>query len=125
MAFRGSVVKPLMSATAEVSSSGPTTIYAQFVDFPELVSQIQVIFLPGYSDRQELGIDVFRQQTSMSIFYYRPTTEARQGRREAMLEILNRLRKLKAELRQKYGEFDIEEGLEEVREERLAQLGWK
>lgn len=43
--------------------------------------------------------------------------------REAMLEILTRARELKTRLREKYGEFDIEQSLDELRQERLKHLG--
>lgn len=47
---------------------------------------------------------------------------APQSRREAMLEALRRAKELKAELREKYGEFNIEEDLEELRNARLGEL---
>lgn len=52
-----------------------------------------------------------------------PGQKGETDRREAMLEVLERVRVLKAKLRQKYGEFDIDRDLEELREERLKRLG--
>lgn len=46
-----------------------------------------------------------------------------QPRRKAMLEVLKRLKALKAEMRQKYGEFNVDDDLEEMRNQRLAELG--
>lgn len=40
-----------------------------------------------------------------------------------MLGVLKRVKKLKAELRKKYGDFNIEADLDEMRNERLAELG--
>lgn len=50
-----------------------------------------------------------------------PTGHA--NRREAMLKVLERLKVLKLELREKYGEFDVDEDLRRLRAERLEGLG--
>ena len=45
-----------------------------------------------------------------------------ESRRERMLSLLDELRVLKAELRNKYGELNIEEELDAMRNERLAEM---
>ena len=122
MALHSSVVKPQTSATGKASSSGLTTIHGQFVSFLGPTSQTQVIFLSGYGTMLEQKIIGSQPQNSISTFYHRPTTEARQGRRAVMLQALERAQALKAQLRAKYGEFDIDKDLQELREERLTQL---
>src|SRR3972149_8082935 len=98
----------------QVFYSGQTAIRGEFSVFSEPLNQIQATLLT-VSDAQEQKVVWASAWRSPVTFH---PLSVGQLRRDAMLEVLNRLRTLKAELREKSGEFDIEEGLEEVRNER-------
>ena len=120
MSLHASVVKPQDLVSKEILFFGLTTVHVEFSHVRDLTSPKRMNLLPGYS-RVAQAIAVLLSPQGNTWIAYSPRVGL--SPREAMLEVLERVKTLKTALRRKHGEFNIEEDLEEMRNERLLELG--